>query len=102
MLGRLSGRTHQVLTAVALASAAGIAHRLSASEVRFRRLSRSECRAYWASGEPRDKAGAYAMQGRAAVFIEHLARQLLGGHGAAAVRDRRAAGGARGVLKSSP
>jgi septum formation protein len=78
ILARLSGRTHQVLTAVALASAAGIAHRLSASEVRFRHLSRSECRAYWASGEPRDKAGAYAVQGRAAVFIEHLAGSYSG------------------------
>jgi nucleoside triphosphate pyrophosphatase len=78
MLGRLSGRTHQVLTAVALVWGAGVAHRLSVSEVRFRTLSRSECRAYWASGEPRDKAGAYAVQGRAAVFIEHLAGSYSG------------------------
>ena len=63
MLGRLSGRTHQVLTAVALAGAAGLALRLSASEVRFRALSRAECQAYWDSGEPRDKAGGYAVQG---------------------------------------
>ncbi len=41
-------------------------------------MSRSECRAYWASGEPRDKAGAYAVQGRAAVFIEHLAGSYSG------------------------
>ena len=72
MLGRLSGRTHQVLTAVALATAAGVAFRLSTSEVRMRRLSPEECAAYWDSGEPRDKAGGYAIQGRGALFIEHL------------------------------
>lgn len=71
MLARLSGRTHQVLTAVALA-AAGVTHRLSVSEVRFRRLSPAECLAYWRTGEPRDKAGGYAVQGRGATFIEHL------------------------------
>ncbi len=73
MLARLSGRTHTVLTAVVLA-AAGAApdSRLSTSEVTFRALSHAECLAYWESGEPRDKAGAYAVQGRAAVFIERL------------------------------
>jgi septum formation protein len=78
MLGRLSGRTHQVLTAVALAGAAGVGLRLSASEVRFRALSRAECQAYWDSGEPRDKAGGYAVQGRAAAFIEHLSGSYSG------------------------
>jgi septum formation protein len=78
MLARLSGRTHQVLTAVALAAAAGVSHRLSASEVRFRRLSRAECLAYWRTGEPRDKAGGYAVQGRGAVFIEHLSGSYSG------------------------
>ena len=72
MLERLSGRTHQVLTAVALAAHGAVSLRLSASEVRFRTLSRAECSAYWHTGEPRDKAGGYAVQGRAAVFIEHL------------------------------
>jgi septum formation protein len=72
MLGQLSGRSHDVLTAVALAHEGRVAHRLSVSEVRFRTLSPAECRAYWDSGEPRDKAGGYAIQGRAAVFIEHL------------------------------
>jgi len=72
MLERLSGRTHQVLTAVALAAHGAVSLRLSASEVRFRSLSRAECTAYWRTGEPRDKAGGYAVQGRAAVFIEHL------------------------------
>jgi nucleoside triphosphate pyrophosphatase len=78
MLQRLSGRSHQVLTAVALAADAGVAFRLSASEVRFRRLSRAECAAYWRTGEPRDKAGGYAVQGRAAVFIEHLSGSYSG------------------------
>jgi septum formation protein len=72
MLERLSGRAHEVLTAVALAANDGVAFRLSASEVRFRTLSRAECLAYWESGEPHDKAGGYAVQGRGAVFIEYL------------------------------
>ena len=78
MLGRLSGRTHEVLTAVALASGGKLAHRLSTSEVRFRQMSLAECRAYWESGEPRDKAGGYAIQGRGAVFIEHLSGSYSG------------------------
>jgi septum formation protein len=78
MLLGLSGRTHEVLTAVALAAGGSIAHRLSTSEVRFRTLSLTECRAYWESGEPRDKAGGYAIQGRGAVFIEHLSGSYSG------------------------
>jgi len=78
MLGRLSGRAHQVLTAVALATAAGIAFRLSASEVRMRAVTAEECAAYWESGEPRDKAGGYAIQGRGAIFIEHLSGSFSG------------------------
>ena len=78
MLERLSGRTHQVLTAVALAAHGAVSFRLSASEVRLRRLSRAECAAYWQTGEPRDKAGGYAVQGRAAVFIEHLSGSYSG------------------------
>ena len=78
MLGRLSGRAHQVLTAVALASAAGVAFRVSASEVRFRTVTPAECAAYWESGEPRDKAGGYAIQGRGALFIEHLSGSFSG------------------------
>lgn len=70
MLARLSGRTHEVLTAVALANAQGIALRVSVSAVKFRVLTAVECAAYWETGEPEDKAGAYAIQGFAAVFIE--------------------------------
>jgi septum formation protein len=72
MLLDLSGRTHEVLTAIALATARGLQSRLSRSEVTFRAISRSEARAYWETGEPRDKAGGYAIQGRAAVFVADL------------------------------
>jgi nucleoside triphosphate pyrophosphatase len=72
MLCQLSGRTHEVLTAVALRTAAGLHARLSRSEVTFRAIAILEARAYWETGEPRDKAGAYAIQGRAAVFIADL------------------------------
>ncbi len=72
MLARLSGREHQVLTGVCLASAAGQNCVLSRSTVRFTPLSREQIDAYIATGEPDDKAGAYAIQGRAALFIEHL------------------------------
>jgi septum formation protein len=78
LLQRLAGRNHQVLTAVALADSSGVRERLSASEVRFRPVSRAECVAYWASGEPRDKAGGYAIQGLGAVFIEHLSGSYSG------------------------
>lgn len=72
MLDTLSGRTHEVLTAVALATLSGVTLRLSESRVTFREISTAECAAYWETGEPRDKAGAYAVQGLAAVFIESL------------------------------
>ena len=78
MLGLLSGRTHEVLTAVALASADGLAMRVSVSAVRFRALAADEIAAYWETGEPRDKAGAYAVQGLAAVFIESLSGSYSG------------------------
>ena len=78
MLQRLSGRTHQVLTAVALAGVRGVDELLSASAVRFRALSAAECAAYWRGGEPRDKAGGYAIQGHGAVFIEHLSGSYSG------------------------
>ncbi len=75
MLARLSGQTHQVLTAVALVRSGAeraIASRLSVNKVKFRVISEAERLAYWKTAEPQDKAGAYAIQGRAAVFIEHL------------------------------
>jgi septum formation protein len=72
MLLELSGRTHLVLTAIALASAAGVQSRLSRSEVTLRIISAAEALDYWNTGEPRDKAGGYAIQGRAAIFIAEL------------------------------
>jgi septum formation protein len=72
MLERLSGQTHRVLTGIALVQDEREATRLSVSHVTFRKLSRDECEVYWHSGEGWDKAGGYAVQGRAAVFIEHL------------------------------
>jgi len=71
MLQTLSGTTHEVVTAVALAAD----HESVCSQrsrVTFRTLTRQECEAYWDSGEPRDKAGAYAIQGLAAMFITRL------------------------------
>lgn len=73
MLRLLSGRTHQVFTAVALCRAEGCDSKLSVSDVTFRVLTPEEMAAYWRSGEPADKAGAYAVQGLAAVFIERIA-----------------------------
>ncbi|CAG0944522.1 MAG: Maf-like protein YhdE [Rhodocyclaceae bacterium] len=72
ILQRLSGRSHRVLTAVALSDNGRTEHLLSISEVRFRPLDREEIRHYVASGEPLDKAGAYGIQGRAAMFIEEI------------------------------
>lgn len=72
MLGLLSGRTHSVLTAVTVASAARREHEVSRSEVSFRPISPREAERYWQSGEPRGKAGAYAIQGLGAVFVESL------------------------------
>jgi len=69
LLRRLSGRTHHVLTAVAVAREARVETALSISAVEFRELADGEIRRYVASGEPLDKAGAYAIQGRAAVFV---------------------------------
>jgi septum formation protein len=78
MLGELSGRSHEVLTAVALATADGVTDRLNSSSVRFRKISPEECVAYWKTGEPRDKAGGYAVQGLGAVFIESLSGSYSG------------------------
>lgn len=72
MLTTFSGKTHRVLTAVALADGQRMAHRLHVSEVRFRPLDAAEIRRYVASGEPMDKAGAYGIQGAAAMFVEEM------------------------------
>lgn len=78
MLGLLSARTHQVFTAVALRATEGCEARVNVSEVTFRKLASDEIRRYWHSGEPADKAGGYAVQGRAALFIERIAGSYSG------------------------
>jgi septum formation protein len=78
MLERLSGREHQVHTAIALLHAGGADSRVSTSSVTFRLLSPAEIEWYWQTGEPADKAGAYAVQGKAAIFIRHLAGSYSG------------------------
>lgn len=72
MLGRLSGRAHKVLTGVALRGPHGTRTALSNTDVYFREISRDEARAYWQSGEPQDKAGAYAVQGLGGAFVERI------------------------------
>ena len=71
LLERLSGRTHRVVTGVAV-SGEREATRLSVSQVTLRSTTSAERERYWASGEPADKAGAYAIQGRGGVLVERL------------------------------
>ena len=78
ILQRLSGKTHRVLTAVAVGFERRVELALSISEVRFRTLDEQEIRHYVACGEPMDKAGGYGIQGRAAMFVEHLAGSYSG------------------------
>lgn len=72
MLRQLSGRTHQVITAVALHSHTQQALRVSTTDVTFRALSDAEIDTYWETGEPQDKAGSYAIQGLGAVFVKEI------------------------------
>ena len=78
MLGELAGRSHQVVTAVWLVSASREEHAVSESEVRFSALSPLEIAAYVETGECMGKAGAYAVQGRAAAFIAYLSGSYSG------------------------
>jgi septum formation protein len=72
MLRLLSGRTHRVVTGVALATAKGTEVAAEVTAVRFLTLSEAEIAGYIATGEPVDKAGAYAIQGRAARWIPRV------------------------------
>lgn len=73
MLRRLSDVTHEVLTGIAVVTRDGsLQSRVVRTSVTFRALEEHEVLAYWASGEPRDKAGAYAIQGRGAIFVRRL------------------------------
>lgn len=78
MLSRLSGRTHQVHTAVAVLHSMGGAALVSSSSVSLRDLTPAEIDWYCRTGEPMDKAGGYAVQGRAAIFIGHLSGSYSG------------------------
>lgn len=72
MLLKMAGREHEILSAVALQTTAGVTVKLSRSYVQFRDISVAEIAAYWSSGEPCDKAGAYAIQGYGATFVEQM------------------------------
>lgn len=78
MLKQLSGHTHKVLTAVAIGSSRKRVAALSTSQVRFAPLTTAQIKQYVASEEPMGKAGAYAVQGRAASFIEHMSGSYSG------------------------
>lgn len=72
MLLKLSGRCHSVLTGVALSGPDGVRTTLSTTDVFFREISRDEALFYWQSGEPRDKAGAYGIQGLGGTLVESI------------------------------
>ncbi len=72
MLMTLSGRRHQVMTAVALVQGEHYAVETVITEVEFQTLNEQQCRAYWHTGEPADKAGAYGIQGMGAVFVSRM------------------------------
>ncbi|HEV8444015.1 MAG TPA: Maf family protein [Steroidobacteraceae bacterium] len=78
MLSLLSGRRHQVYTGICVLSDAAPAVRCAGTEVEFRAISRAEMQAYWASGEPQGKAGAYAIQGLGAVFVAGIVGSYTG------------------------
>jgi septum formation protein len=78
MLSRLSGCVHTVHTAVALLSGGRESSAVAASDVHFRDIGSDEARAYWRTGEPEGKAGAYAIQGRGGIFVAALAGSYSG------------------------
>lgn len=78
MLAQLAGRTHRVLTAVAVADSRRRDALLSVSKVRFAPMTKAQIAAYVTSGEPMGKAGAYAVQGRAAAHITHISGSYSG------------------------
>jgi septum formation protein len=78
MLSALSGKTHRVLTAVAIQSGKKRVQALSVSKVTFAEMPQKQIKAYVASGEPMGKAGAYAIQGRAAAYVSHISGSYSG------------------------
>ncbi len=78
MLAQLAGRTHQVMTAVAVARDGRLEHAVDVTDVTFRPLSGDQIAAYVATGEPMDKAGAYAIQGKGAALVEGIRGDFFG------------------------
>lgn len=78
MLGRLSGRRHEVMTGVAVRAGSETRSALSVTEVTFRDIGPDEALDYWQSGEPEGKAGAYAIQGRGGAFVASIAGSYTG------------------------
>ena len=78
MLAALSGKIHRVMTGVAVGSGGEFRTALSVTDVQFREISPDEALAYWQSGEPCDKAGAYAIQGRGGVFVSAISGSYSG------------------------
>ena len=78
MLGKLSGREHLVHTGVALRTGPSVKVGISTTQVWFESLTPAQIHAYWASGEPQGKAGAYAIQGLGAVFVSNIAGSYTG------------------------
>lgn len=72
MLGNMSGQCHQILSAVALRHKNGTDVALNVNNVYFKTLTEKEIKSYWETGEPQDKAGAYAIQGLGAVFVKRI------------------------------
>lgn len=72
ILSMLSGRSHSVLSAVAVVDASRCEFSVSLTDVTFKAFSRAEIERYWATGEPADKAGAYGIQGLGAVFVDAI------------------------------
>ena len=72
MLMALSGKAHTVMSAVTVSQGSRSSSRLTKTLVRFRTIGQSECQTYWQTGEPQGKAGGYAIQGRGAVFVDHI------------------------------
>ncbi|MFK7887103.1 MAG: nucleoside triphosphate pyrophosphatase [Gammaproteobacteria bacterium] len=72
MLRKLSGRAHEVYTGIAVHSGDSVAQTVTRSRVHFRSIDKDERVAYWHSGEPKDKAGGYAIQGLGAMFVQRI------------------------------
>jgi septum formation protein len=89
MLAALSGQSHKVMTGVAVRSDCTVFSGLSVTEVKFREIGPDEALQYWQSGEPADKAGAYAIQGLAGAFVEAVSGSYTGVVGLPVIKTAR-------------